>query len=280
MQKFRIVWKLKALSRLWSLNVSLTWRLPIWTILTHTLILVRSVDFHFWSNSLSLTLKSQKSENISLTNRNYWTSCSVLFDLLSQVVISSVCECFATSRAKPELLIPSKRINSLGIFCEIGMGFTIATIYNLIIIIGCCYYAFRARKVPSNFNESKFIAVSVYSTLVVVLAAIPVHNTSNTVEGRIATFSVVLLLNTILTLACLYLPKLYAVHFAQEMNWNIWRVQHFQEAQPNAPAMGRINVGYTGTPLGTPQIARRDVHISSADSTMPSIPHESFDTHL
>ena len=95
-------------------------------------------------------------------------------------------------------------------------------IYNSIIIIACCYYAFRARKIPDNFNESKFIAVSVYSTLVVSLAVIPVYTTATSVAQKIGALSVVLLLNTYLTLFCLYIPKLYAINFAPDDIQKTW----------------------------------------------------------
>ena len=110
------------------------------------------------------------------------------------------------------------------IYCQFGYGFLASDIYNSIIIIACCYYAFRARKIPDNFNESKFIAVSVYSTLVVSLAAIPVYTTATSVAQKIGALNVVLLVNTYLTLFCLYLPKLYAIHFASENIQQTWDV--------------------------------------------------------
>ena len=85
--------------------------------------------------------------------------------------------------------------------------------YNIVLILTCCVYAFKARKVPDNYNESRFIAISVYSTVIVCLAAIPVYSTAVDVAQKVATLSVVLLFNTYLTLVCLYLPKLYAIRF-------------------------------------------------------------------
>ena len=96
----------------------------------------------------------------------------------------------------------------------------------MLLIIGCCVYAFRARKVPSNYNESKFIGISVYSTVVVCLASVPVYSTAADVAQMIATLCVVLLLNSYLTLMCMYLPKLYAIHFAgdQDLAIETWRI--------------------------------------------------------
>ena len=109
------------------------------------------------------------------------------------------------------------------IFCNFGMGFLASCVYNLLLILACCYYAFKTRKVPSNYNESKFIAVSVYSTLVLCLAAVPVYTTAVAVIQKAAALCVALLLNAYLTLVCVYLPKLYAVRFVDDLEVSDWR---------------------------------------------------------
>ena len=124
----------------------------------------------------------------------------------------------------PEILLPLQRKPYLEIYCQLSYGFLVSSIYNMIIIIACCYFAFRARNVPSNYNESKFIAVSVYSTLIVCLAALPVYATAIDVSQKILTLTVALMFNTYLTLACLYLPKIYAIHFAGEEARQTWRL--------------------------------------------------------
>ena len=118
--------------------------------------------------------------------------------------------------SQPTLLIPIQRKPYLEIYCMFGYGTLAAGIYNAVLIVACCYYAFKARKVPSNFNESKFIAVSVYSTLIFCLAAIPLYTTANSVAQKIGVISVTLLVNIYVTLLCLYIPKLYAIHFASD----------------------------------------------------------------
>ena len=80
-----------------------------------------------------------------------------------------------------------------------------------------------ARKVPSNYNESKFIAVSVYSTLLVCLAAAPVYTTAVQAMQKVATLCMALLVNAFLTLICVYVPKLYAIRFVDDMNVEDWR---------------------------------------------------------
>ena len=137
-----------------------------------------------------------------------------LFSLVFKIIIS--CSTIFIAPSEPDLLIPVQRKQFLEIYCRFGYGFFASCAYNGIIIIACCYYAFRARKLPDNFNESKFIGVNIYSTLIIGLAAVPVYITATNVPHKIAALSVTLLFNVYLTLFCLYLPKVYAIHFAKD----------------------------------------------------------------
>ena len=115
--------------------------------------------------------------------------------------------------------------NYIEAYCEFGNGFLASIIGNLLLVLACCYYAFKARKVPSNYNESKFIAISVYSTLVFGMAAVPVYITAASVLQKVATLCVAILLNSILTLFCVYLPKLYAIQMGTDVEVCEWRVK-------------------------------------------------------
>ncbi|XP_072024931.1 metabotropic glutamate receptor 1-like [Amphiura filiformis] len=117
------------------------------------------------------------------------------------------------SPSKPAFIYPSPPDGHLELFCQFSYGFLASCSYNLMLILACCYYAFRARKVPDNFNESKFIAVSVYSTLILCLAAVSLYSTSNNVVQKVVAIAMAVLLNAFLTMVCVYLPKLYAIHF-------------------------------------------------------------------
>ena len=118
----------------------------------------------------------------------------------------------------PQRLMPDKMSKYVEIYCQFGNGFIASCVYNLLLILACCLYAFKTRKVPSNYNESKFIAVSVYSTLVLCLAAVPVYTTAVAVIQKVATLCMALILNAYLTLVCVYLPKLYAVCFVKNID--------------------------------------------------------------
>ena len=52
-------------------------------------------------------------------------------------------------------------------------------VYNMILIVLCTVYAFKTRKIPSNFNEAKYIGFTMYSTCIVWIAFIPIFFGTN-----------------------------------------------------------------------------------------------------
>ena len=55
----------------------------------------------------------------------------------------------------------------------------LSLVYNMILIILCTVYAVKTRKIPSNFNEAKYIGFTMYSTCIVWLAFIPIFFGTN-----------------------------------------------------------------------------------------------------
>ncbi|KAI8740142.1 vomeronasal type-2 receptor 116, partial [Biomphalaria glabrata] len=90
------------------------------------------------------------------------------------------------------------------------LGLTSFLAYNIILVILCAIFAFKTRKLPDNFNESRFISMCVSTTLVIWLAFVPTYFTAGMEYIRILILSVALLLNHTVALVMLYLPKLYA----------------------------------------------------------------------
>ncbi|XP_072046435.1 metabotropic glutamate receptor 3-like [Amphiura filiformis] len=157
-----------------------------------------------------------------------------------QIAIS--CLSALISPSKAQLLIPVPRQQILTLYCQLGTGFAVSTTYNIILILLCCFYAFKARKVPDNYNESRFIAISVYSTLIVCLAAIPVYSTAADIAQMVGTFSVVSLFNVYLTLICLYLPKFYAIQFEDSDEYANWRTSEALHSNVIEPSVAPIPI--------------------------------------
>ncbi|XP_038058587.1 metabotropic glutamate receptor 4-like [Patiria miniata] len=131
----------------------------------------------------------------------------ILIQVICVIVTSAVHPC------QPQLLTFRPREPRLELYCVFDTGFLVSSTYNLVLILACCVFAFLARRVPDNYNESKFIGASVYSTLLACLAAITVYYTSRDSLQKVAAICMAVLLNAYLTAACVYIPKLYAIRF-------------------------------------------------------------------
>ena len=77
--------------------------------------------------------------------------------------------------------------NEVILKCKIkDISFLISLIYNMLLIIICTVYAVKTRKIPENFNESKFIGFTMYTTCIIWLAFIPIYfGTLNSFEVSI-----------------------------------------------------------------------------------------------
>ncbi|KAK4288800.1 hypothetical protein Pmani_038196, partial [Petrolisthes manimaculis] len=83
----------------------------------------------------------------------------------------------------------------------------------------CTVYAVKTRKIPENFNESKFIGFTMYTTCIIWLAFVPIYfGTGNSYEVQITTLCVAISLSASVALFCLYSPKIYIIVFHPDKN--------------------------------------------------------------
>ncbi|XP_044742127.1 metabotropic glutamate receptor [Chrysoperla carnea] len=104
--------------------------------------------------------------------------------------------------------------------CKIqDMSFLCSQLYNMLLITICTIYAVKTRKIPENFNESKFIGFTMYTTCIIWLAFIPIYfGTGNSFETQITTLCVSISLSATVALVCLYSPKVYIIVFHPDKN--------------------------------------------------------------
>ena len=90
-------------------------------------------------------------------------------------------------------------------------GLSIMLGYNFILLLITLYFAFRTRKVPQNFNEAKFINLTIYTLCVLWLAFIPTYYSTAGLGTVFQTGSLtlVIILNAFITLFILFVPKIY-----------------------------------------------------------------------
>lgn len=96
--------------------------------------------------------------------------------------------------------------------CDITLpGLASFLAYNLTLVLLCSIFAFKTRKLPDNFNESRFMSMCVMTTLVIWMAFIPTFLTSSRQYMKTLLLALALLLNHSVALVFLFISKLYAV---------------------------------------------------------------------
>ena len=99
------------------------------------------------------------------------------------------------------------------------IGLPISLAYNFILLVITTYFAFRTRKVPQNFNEAKYISFTMYTLCILWLAFIPIYFATTSFLGAIyetGSLMLVIILNSSITLAFLFGPKIYCIFFAKK----------------------------------------------------------------
>ncbi|XP_070568438.1 metabotropic glutamate receptor 3-like [Ptychodera flava] len=141
------------------------------------------------------------------------------------------------------LIVPIPKEKNVELSCNITENEVITSLcYNVLLVVMCSYYAFKARKVPSNYNETRFISVSVYTTLVIWLAFIPTYFTTNKSYFKVTFLSLAMIMNATVSLVCMYMPKIYAVHFLKEVDINAV-TQYAAEGVPSGSYPTRSRFG-------------------------------------
>ena len=100
----------------------------------------------------------------------------------------------------------------MGQFCEYLL---IAIL--VIVSAVCCYFAFKSRKLPHNFNEGKFIAFALY---IIVISWVTFFPVSLNIRGK---YSVVIsgiasIIAATGLLVCIFVPKIYIILLHPEKN--------------------------------------------------------------
>lgn len=59
----------------------------------------------------------------------------------------------------------------------------VSLIYGFVLVATSTYYAFKTRKIPENFNETKFIVFTMYATCIIWIAFLAIYlSTENNFE--------------------------------------------------------------------------------------------------
>lgn len=123
-------------------------------------------------------------------------------------------------RPGTRLYTPNDRRDEVILKCRTDdISFLVSLVYNMLLIIICTYFAIKTRKIPENFNESKFIGFAMYTTCIIWLAFITIYfGTLNSFQMQITTLSVSISLSSSVILVCLFTPKMYIIVFHPAKN--------------------------------------------------------------
>lgn len=149
--------------------------------------------------------------------------------------------------------------NKVELFCTLPTGpFVTSLVYNFLLLLGCAFCAFKTRKLPDNYNESRFISFCIYSTLVLWVTFIPAYFAVDDAFFEVMFLSLSILANASVILLCIFIPKLYAIYFVER-----------QEMQVRRPYMWFMNRGGTRRLMVEPD---NTSIMSSTNSPLAAVP--------
>lgn len=90
--------------------------------------------------------------------------------------------------------------------------------WDLLIVLICCFYAFKTRNLPANYNQTRFIAFCVFSTLVVIIAFAPAVFTSHETNQLNLYSAIGAIIQSTVVLLLIFVARLYALYFVDEEN--------------------------------------------------------------
>ena len=97
-------------------------------------------------------------------------------------------------------------------------GLSVSLAYNFLLLGGCIYLAIRTRKVPADYNETRFIHITVFSMCVIWLAFLPVYYSTTYLHPVIYISSqiVAIFMTATCLVVFLIVPKLYLLVVKKE----------------------------------------------------------------
>ena len=125
----------------------------------------------------------------------------------------------------PEVIseMPNEKENKLQVTCHLNTIETIGVmVWDVALVVVCCIFAFMTRKLPENYNETRFITFCSFCTLVVFVTFSPIYFTSREPYYQASYYSAGLIINATVTLTCLFAVKIYALYFVNEEEMNIF----------------------------------------------------------
>lgn len=153
----------------------------------------------------------------------------------------------------------------------LGLAIDITMVTYLILVsFLCVFYAFRARNLPENFNEARFIGFAMY---ILLLSWISFYPVKTSLEGwYVAVVScTTALVSSFGVLGCLYVPKVYVILLHPEQNTKQFLRSELRTANFVDPAPGSVHLSERSVNTEVPQFV--DVTDNTTDPPTRPLPH-------
>ena len=136
--------------------------------------------------------------------------------------------------------MPVRAERFVELLCDFSIeGFVAPIVVNLLLILACAVYAFKTRRLPDNFNESRYIFLCVCTTIFIWVAFLPTYFAAYRSYHKIIVLSSALILNNTVMLLCLFVPKVYAIYYVNESEIK-WGTANTAQVAPSAHASGSV----------------------------------------
>ena len=127
---------------------------------------------------------------------------------------------------KTRLRMPVETRYYVELYCDVPMTNIMTSMsYNLLLIVATAVHGFLTRKYPANFNESGHIFISVTTTTFLWAVFLPTYLTAFYAYYQATLLALCLILNAVITVLCLFLPKVYALYFVEEERQGLVQTQ-------------------------------------------------------
>ena len=94
----------------------------------------------------------------------------------------------------------------------------VIVVYLILIALVCTVYAFKARKLPKFYRETRYTGFAMFTFLLICIMTVPIYFSQTTWNGHIVSGSIMSILSTMAIFLILYLPKCYIIIFKSQEN--------------------------------------------------------------
>lgn len=106
----------------------------------------------------------------------------------------------------------------LHVNCNIKSAYFTQILFILILSLFCGVQAFRARKLPQNYNETTFISFAMFSTSMALIIVIPLHESAQNPTDAMFVGLLLALVVDMMILLVMYSNKVWIILFHKELN--------------------------------------------------------------